>query len=222
MKIKSFIHYYILIFCSITINNNLFSQQFNGGLMLGATLSQVDGDNYGGYHKIMPTGGVYVRSTFSDNFEMNIGIEYKQKGCREVQKDKDGATYFFYHSKLSYVEIPILFSKNIKELKLKNLFYYKFKNPFFLDMGVSIGYLIKGTENTGSGDIVPTYRPYSKFETALNCGITYYITPHWAPFFKISYTFPLLPIKQHPGGQVYLLNRGQYNNNLNFGIKYEF
>lgn len=46
-----------------------FAQSFYGGINAGFTVSQVDGDNYGGYHKISPLGGIYVRNTFNDKWE---------------------------------------------------------------------------------------------------------------------------------------------------------
>ncbi len=86
----------LTIFIFLTISVFGYCQNFYGGINAGITISQVDGDNYGGYHKISPLGGVFVRNTFNDKWGMYAGIEYKRKGSKEVQKNDAGYVVSYY------------------------------------------------------------------------------------------------------------------------------
>ena len=197
-------------------------QSFYGGITAGATISQVDGDYLGGYHKISPFGGVYVRNTFNNNWGASAGIEYKRKGSKEVQKDKAGNIVRFYSMNMDYIEIPFFLNYDLDRIGIPGLFDYTFKNNLLLEFGVSGAYLIKGTEDFGSGAIPPPTRPFRKYEIANHVGINYQLSEHWFAYWRFSYTFIFLPVREHPGAQVYWFNRGQYNNNMSFAIKYEF
>lgn len=197
-------------------------QSFYGGITAGATMSQVDGDNYGGYHKISPLGGVYVRNTLNNNWGASAGIEYKRKGSREVQKNDYGHVVFFYEMNLDYIEVPIMLNYKLDKIGIPGLFKHSFKNDLLLEFGLSYAYLIKGTEDDGTGIIPQEGRPFRKYEIANHFAINYYLSNHWIVYSRFSYTFIFLPVREHTGGQVFWLNRGQYNHNLSFAIKYEF
>ncbi|PLX08163.1 MAG: hypothetical protein C0596_07640 [Marinilabiliales bacterium] len=210
----------ILIFCIGFIN--AYSQDFYGGLNLGMTISQVDGDNYGGYHKVSPLTGVFVRNTFSDKWGMFAGIEYKRKGSKEVQKNEAGYVVFYYAMNMDYIEVPVLATYSIEKIGIPGLFSYTLPNDLLFDFGVSYSYLINGTEDFGSGPLPPPTRPFRKYEIANHIGLNYPITENWYVCWRLSYTFLFLPVREHPGGQVYWFNRGQYNHNMSFSLKYEF
>ena len=210
----------ILIFLTL-FSISLNAQSFYGGIIVGTTLSQVDGDDYGGFHKISPLGGVYVRNTYNSNWGTSLGIEYKQKGSKDVKKDEYGYVINYYAMRLDYIEVPFLVNYKLNKFKIPKLVDYSFKNDFWIDFGASGAYLIKGTDDYGHGPTLPA-REFRKYEVACHFGINYYFNSHWIFHTRFSYTFPLLPIRKHPGGQVYWLNRGQYNHNLSFAIKYEF
>ncbi|MDR2011435.1 MAG: PorT family protein [Bacteroidales bacterium] len=198
-----------------------FSQSFHGGLNLGATISQVDGDSHSGFHKVFPSGGVYVRTEFlNSDWGISMSILYKNKGSRSFKKNEYGDVIDNYAIKLHYIEVPFLFTYLIKKIGIPGLFEYKFKRDLYIELGPSFGYLIKGTEYFDNLD----YRTidFKRYEIALHAGLTYGLNDHWFLNFRYSYTFPFLPIAPHPGGQVYWLNRGMYNNNMNFSLIYEF
>ncbi|MBN2776279.1 MAG: PorT family protein [Bacteroidales bacterium] len=210
------------IIFSTLFSTLLFAQSFSGGLIAGTTISQVDGDNYGGYHKISPLAGVFVRNTFNDSWGMYAGIEYKRKGSKEVQKNDAGYVVHFYAMHLDYIEVPVLATHNIKKIGIPGLFSYSFDNDFLFNFGLSYSYLIKGTEDDGTGIIPEEGRPFRKYEIAQHVGLDYNLSENWIASWRFSYTFIMLPIREFPGGQVYWFNRGQYNHNMSFAIKYEF
>ena len=96
---------YILLFCCLS---PVFGQSFYGGVIAGTTISQVDGDNYGGYHKISPLIGFYVRNTFNDRWGASLGLEYKRKGSTEVQKNQYHDITRVYNLSLDYIELPFM------------------------------------------------------------------------------------------------------------------
>ncbi len=96
----------ILILCIYF--TNIYSQNFYGGINIGTTISQVDGDNHGGYHKISPLGGVYVRNDFNDSWGMFMGLEYKKKGSKAVNKNDKGDIVSYYAINLDYIILNVM------------------------------------------------------------------------------------------------------------------
>lgn len=207
----------------IILNACLVSgQAFYGGIIAGTTISQVDGDNFGGYHKISPLGGIFVRNTFNDKWGGFAGIEYKRKGSKEVEKNKAGYVVFYYAMNMDYIEVPVFVTYKIEKIGIPGLFSFKLPKELFFDFGFSYSYLIKGTEDFGNGPIPPPTRPFLKYEFANHIGLNYRLNQHWLVNWRFSYTCLFLPVREHPGGQVYWFNRGQYNHNMSFALKYEF
>lgn len=205
----------------LTIICPVFGQSFYGGIIAGTTISQVDGDNYGGYHKISPLGGFYVRNTFSEKWGTSVGLEYKRKGSKEVQKNQYHVITRVYNLSLDYIELPFFINYKIESIGVPGLFNYNLPNDLFIEFGVSYSYLLHSKEDI-NGSIDPLAKAFRKYEVADHLGLTYRLNPHWLIYWRFSYTFIFLPIREHPGGQVYWFNRGQYNHNMSFSIKYEF
>lgn len=213
-------HYLITII--FLLNVCLVSgQSFYGGITAGTTISQVDGDNYGGYHKISPLGGVYVRNMFNQKWGMFAGIEYKRKGSREAQKNEYHEIIRLYNLSLDYIEVPFLLTYQIDKLSIPGIFSYQIPSDLFIDFGISYAYLAHSKEEI-NGSIDPLAKDFRKYEIANHVGLNYRLNEHLFACWRFSYTFIFLPVREHPGGQVYWFNRGQYNHNMSFAIKYEF
>lgn len=212
---------FILTIFIILISHTVKSQSFYGGLDLGFVISQVDGDNHGGYHKIAPAGGVFVRNTFKNpNLGTSTGISYKNKGSKAIQRDENDVAKEIYSIDLHYIEIPVTFCYKIEELSIPGLLNYYFKKDLYFKIGASYSYLIKGKEYFNNLDY--RTKSFKKYELAIHTGLSYRLTDHWLLSYIFSYTFPLTPIHPHPGEQTYRLNRGLYNNSMNFSFIYEF
>lgn len=212
--------YFVLI---ILLTNVIMvsGQSFYGGLIMGTTISQVDGDNYGGYHKISPLGGFYVRNTFGDKWGASASIEYKRKGSKEVQKNEYHETTRLYNLSLDYIEVPVMINYKIESVGIPGLFKFTIPNDLLIDFGFSYAYLLHSQEMI-NGSVDPTADAFRKYEVANHLGLNYHLNDHWMINWRISYTFIFLPIREHPGGQVYWFNRGQYNHGMSFALKYEF
>src|SRR5690606_3693125 len=69
--------------------NNTYAQNyydenartFYGGISMGGTFSQLDGDNFAGYRKIGLTGGAIVYAELAKKFAMSLELLYTQKGA---------------------------------------------------------------------------------------------------------------------------------------------
>lgn len=199
----------------------LFAQNFHGGIKVGGLTSQVDGDTHGGYHKISPTGGVYVRNTFvkNDKWGMSLELNYRNKGSKHSGYDETETNRELYKINLQYLEIPLLFNYRIEKIKIPSLIDYRLKNQLLIEFGPSLSYLLKGDTYLRRLAQNDSYR---KIEIALNLGVTYYFTDYFFINYRFLYTFPFTPIKQHPGGQTRFLNRGMYNNCMSLSIGFEF
>lgn len=87
------------------------TRPFYGGFLLGANISTVEGDTYGGYHKLGLNTGVTVYATLSPSFLANFEILYSQKGSRGVMQKTSvysGAFFEKYYLDLNYVEAPVV------------------------------------------------------------------------------------------------------------------
>ncbi|MDX2248616.1 MAG: outer membrane beta-barrel protein [Bacteroidia bacterium] len=72
-----------LIVCYLMFELQIVAaQNFSGGLVLGINASQIDGDNFKGYHKRGGTLGGYVNYRFSKTFSVQPEILFEQLGSR--------------------------------------------------------------------------------------------------------------------------------------------
>ncbi len=87
---------------------------FFGGLEVGGNFSQVDGDNFAGYHKAGWNLGVIVYTKLADQFAASMELLYAQKGSRASQgqvpryANDQNTILTDYKIVLNYAEVPIL------------------------------------------------------------------------------------------------------------------
>ena len=179
-----------------------FTQIFGGGIFGGLSASQLDGDNWGGYHKAGLSFGIYTNTKINKYVDAQMELKYVQKGSKSDSEDQG----VFYLSKLNYIELP-LFLK------------YNFLDKFSINVGVAVGYLQKATEDKDRIGDEPADPPFNEFEFSGLAGIEYKIIKNL--FFNVRFNYSILPIRDHPGDQAYFLNRGQYNNVLTFAVYYQ-
>lgn len=191
----------LLISIVLLSASSLFAQTFGGGFLAGASLSQLDGDSWGGYHKIGITAGAYTFTQLNKYVKAQFELRYTEKGSKSNSKDPS----IFYQSRLNYIEAPLLLK-------------YSFLQKFNADIGLAAGYLVKGTEDDGYGELEadPPFKPY---ELSFLVGVHYEILEKL--HFNIRFNYSVLPVGDHPGGQTWLFNRGQYNNVLTFTVYYQ-
>ncbi len=192
----------IILLLITTFSNIILAQTFGGGVFAGLSASQLDGDQWGGYSKPGLAFGIYTNAQLNQYVDAQLELRYIQKGSKSDNKDQS----VFYVSKLNYVELP-LFLK------------YHFLGKFSANVGLTVGYLQKSTENKDKIGDEPADPAFDEFELSGLAGIEYQITDNF--FFNIRFNYSILPVRDHPGDQTYYLNRGQYNNVLTFAVYYQ-
>lgn len=117
------------------------SQPFYGGFLLGANASTVEGDTYGGFHKLGLNTGLTVYATLLPSLLGNIEFIYSQKGSRGVKVTESYYSGTFvekYYLDLNYVEVPLLLR-------------YVFTQQLNVGVGASYARLIKSKEDAYTG-----------------------------------------------------------------------
>lgn len=131
---------FLIIFIVLPIS--LFSQLFEGGIQVGLTGSQIDGDGLGGYRKIFLSPVVYSQLNLK-KISILSGVGYIMKGAREMKSP------IFYDVTLNYAEVPLLFTFSL----FRNDTIFKFLKNVDFTAGIVYGYLIGGNFNTSGANL---------------------------------------------------------------------
>ncbi len=181
-----------------------FSQKkgFNAGVLAGIVPSQVDGDSYGGYHKVGLQAGLFSEFVFNKQVSLITEIKYINKGAKQVSKDNT----FYYKSSLNYVEVPFALQ-------------YYYKKGFSFNAGLAFGYLISYSENFGWGNVVIDPQ-FKKYEFSGFAGIGYKISEKLLIVNRFQYS--ILPVRDYPLPSTTIRDRGWNNNTILIGLYYKF
>ncbi|OSZ78780.1 hypothetical protein CAP35_11180 [Chitinophagaceae bacterium IBVUCB1] len=110
---------YRLLFCLLLIagianaQSNYYVEDpnlFRGMVTVGSNFSQIDGDNYAGYHKMGINAGAGVYTMFSNEIGAGLEMLYTRKGSRGNFKQNSSNQAFqilAYKAILNYVDLPI-------------------------------------------------------------------------------------------------------------------
>jgi hypothetical protein len=105
----------LLMLCGINgishAQDDADNRTFVGGLIFGGNFTQVDGDNYAGYHKAGINAGGVVFMNLGEHIAPSMEILYTQKGARSKEPMPSSKQTFIiqdYKVNLNYAEVPIL------------------------------------------------------------------------------------------------------------------
>ncbi|MBQ81584.1 MAG: hypothetical protein CL825_03315 [Crocinitomicaceae bacterium] len=140
MKARALLFTLLLFFAQTpwaqTSNSDSKAFSFNGGVNLGASLSQVHGDGIGGFDKIGFNAGAMVEMINQEYKGLQLGVIYNQKGSRKPPNPNAGdPTTWAY--KFTYVDIPVLY----------NFRYVINKMDVDFQVGIQPSVLISAKEN---------------------------------------------------------------------------
>ena len=196
----------ILIFaCPIMLS----AQRFNGGIIAGGLVSQVDGDNYGGFTKFGFLGGGLVSLRISTHSSFQMELEYIQKGSRiNADSLNTGTTYLM---RFHYLEVPLLYQ-------------YTFGKRFSLEAGPAMDVLLGSYEESDGLETQSTI-PLRNVTLAGIFGVSGFLSPHLKLNFRFNYS--LLSIREtadtYPASYRYILwQKGQFNNVISFSLLWYF
>lgn len=187
------------------------AQVFKAGLIVGISGSQVEADGYGGYNKFGVIGGGFVNTDFSEKMSVQFEIYYINKGSFDAAHPDKG-DFDSFNLSLKYIEIPVA-------LRYK---YHKFK----IELGAYYGKLISTSISNENGEVSVNRFPFKSYDIGGLIGIYYQLNDHF--IFNLRSKGSIIPIRdfqnydQNIGFYNKLFNRGWYNLDLNFSVRYQF
>ncbi|MBA2423026.1 MAG: PorT family protein [Chitinophagales bacterium] len=179
--------------------NSITELRFRAGIVLGLNATQVDGDDYAGYHKLGLNGGFTAQLPVSKKFFFSTEILYSQKGAKS--RTFQGVP-LAYRTKLNYAEIPLLF--NFQE-----------KHAVNFGLGVSYGRLIKVREYIDGIEQDP-FEDFRRNDIAGVANGNYLISDHLQ--LNLRFAYSLIPIGYSPTSN--FNSRAMFNNILSFRLAY--
>jgi len=191
------------LFILISLPGNSQSRYFEGGAIGGLTASQVDGDTYGGFNKVGFMAGGYAKRMFTYTMGGQMEMRYIMKGAYASDNENDA---FYYKLVLHYVDIPLMFQ-------------YHYKDNVIFDIGISPEFIVYDREEDQYGTTPEDSPDFHRFTLSALGGVGYKFLD--VITVNVRYGYSVLPIREHASGQTWLLNRGQYNNVLMFGVYYQ-
>lgn len=182
-RLKSFWVVMVLLFCGMTAS----AQSFNGGLLAGAVVSQVDGDGYSGYHHLGFTAGGYVNLPVGDYLSLQTELKYSLFGAHSsVDEVETGLGP--YELNLHYVEMPVMARYNLGELLING----KRWDHIALEAGLSFDFLMRSSESVDEPLLNTSYR-WHFFSMTANIGAHFDLTERWG--FGVRYMYSFWPIR---------------------------
>ena len=196
-----------LFFCG----SEVVAQRFDGGILAGGLISQVDGDEWGGYTKVGFLGGGFVHLELSHHSSLQLEMEYIQKGSKQPTFYQEN-DYHSYLLRLHYLEIPILYQ-------------FTFLKRISVEAGPAVDVLLGFNEEI-DGSEVPNDYPFRRITLAGIVGASVYITKHLKATFRFNYSLFSLrqpqPDRRPEAWRKILFDWGQYNNVLSLSVSYQF
>lgn len=118
------------------------AQSFAGGVMAGATVTQINGDGYAGYHQIGWTGGIFGRIPTDGPSSWQLELKYTQMGAHaSVDEIEYGLAPM--DIRLHYVEMPLMYRYNLSELPINGMTF----DFITLEIGLSADFLAKNSQS---------------------------------------------------------------------------
>jgi hypothetical protein len=151
------------IFLVIALNLKVKAQDFKAGALLGASISQVDGDAMSGFNKIGAIGGLFVNRNISKNAAIQGELSYVMKGSR-VASTKN-TNYNQREISANYVDLSLYYK-------------YFFDENVDVKLGLVPSVLIYHDEKTADGlsqdeTALPGFR---KLNCLVSIGAEYFFT----------------------------------------------
>lgn len=197
MKLRS-----ILFIVFLQFFPHVFGQYFEGGILVGLTASQMDGDMLGGYNKPGLTAGMWVGRSINPKWNYRAELKYTMKGAASSQATD---LYSQYRKTLHYLELPVIAC-------------YHLSTGLSAEAGLSGAYLAHATLNIGNGTFDAT-GPMKRYEFNILGGIAYHLSDNFSLNFRFSYS--LFPVSHLPGNLTIWNTYAQYNNVLALCVYYK-
>ena len=196
----------IIAVCVIVMFASIYTygQRFSGTAIVGANVSQIDGDKLFGWDKLGINGGFRLGYGIADKTNLAIEFLFSQRGSAPgISSGSD-----FQSIDLKYIEIPVLVEYN--DWYLEDEDYYKVG----VEGGFSYGNLF--SVNSSNSFVPDDLEGYKKHDLSYTIGARYSFTKHIAGVFRYSQT--LGTIYRNEDGDI----DGQVSRWMSFRIHYTF
>lgn len=166
----------LLFFIFMTVDSAGIAQGFTGTAIIGANVSQIDGDNLYGWDKIGVNAGMRLGYKIANHTNLALELLYSQRGSApSISSGSD-----FGSIDLKYIEIPVLVEYN--DWYLEDEDYYKVA----IEAGLSYGNLF--SVNSSNSFVPEDLDGYKKHDISYTVGARYSFTKHIAGVFRFSQT----------------------------------
>ncbi|MES2702978.1 MAG: porin family protein [Bacteroidota bacterium] len=210
--LSSFLYLLILAIHDATAQED--GRLFTGALILGANFTQIDGDDYYGYHRMGLNAGGMAYAHFTPGWGASMELLYSQKGSRgQTIVDYPGIGRYVskYYMKLNYVEVPVM--------------VHYITHKLDMEAGLSYALLLKSDEYVVASQSVTIDPERNRFNTTDINGIIGISRQAYKNFhlnLRFQYSaLPIRPVERIPAGYVWG-TRGQFNNMLALRVLYYF
>ena len=203
MNQKSVLSYLIFLF-----SISSFAQTgFDAGILAGINASQVNGDGYSGFKKAGILVGLYTNVSISEKFNLQLEINYSEKGSRRNPKTSEGDTEFFL-MRMNYINVPIMVQYE--------------KDKFIYELGIYGGQLINDELENENGpfEIPPEFNQFKEQDYGALIGINFNFTDNLLMNWRFSTS--VIPFRKFNSGESFQFDAGMMHHYLSFSFKYQF
>ncbi|HEX7413581.1 MAG TPA: outer membrane beta-barrel protein [Bacteroidia bacterium] len=193
-------------------------QTFRPVFSAGLLTSQVNGSAYSGFSKVGYFLGIGINRQLSKVVEVEFALTLLQKGARHNygldSASRNNPNNPFYLSRLTYLEIPLVFKFNYKKIKA--------------EVGAAAGYLIDNPPNVQTNNPTVLDYGYKNMDFSYVIGLGFKLKPYL--LLNIRFEYSMLPVRPYYTSTVgiyhgqfpySLFNRGLYNNLLQLTLNYK-
>ena len=200
----------LFLFLLLSPRHVLKAQAIRGAVIAGGNLTQVDGDEVYGFHKVGWNAGAAAIIPFGPKWSVSLENTFTQKGSYQSPQYNDSLS-FEYKLRLNYVEVPVML-------------HFTDKETVTFGAGFSWGRLV-GIEEYEHGTKVETTTllggPYDRNDWSILADVRFRLAGRF--HFNARYAYSLASIRTRTytvGNDVF--NRDQFNNIVTFRVLYVF
>lgn len=197
----------LLLFFCLVLSTAVNSQSFNAGFLAGVNASHASGDGYSGFHKAGLFVGLFSNVDLSTKVNLQMEINYTQKGSRKNPFTSEGDNDFFL-MRLNYIEIPVLVRTHYKR--------------FIFEGGGYYGQLVNSylEDENGPFDIPEQLNQFHNYDVGISVGIYFKFTESLLMNWRFSNS--VLAFREYDSGANFRFDNGMFHHVMSVNVRYVF
>lgn len=194
----------LLVGALLFVLNVTMAQRFDAGLIAGFNASQVEGDEFKGYHKAGILGGIFVQTDIAPAIVAGMEIKYSQKGSRK-KFDPKQPEIEKYVMRLGYIDVPLFMG-------------FRANDRSMIIGGIAPGFLIHSKEIGAYGELPKEDRQdFKTFDLQPFVGFQFDFLERASV--DLRFALSVIPSVDKTGTNYYWHN-GLYNNVISLAFYY--